>query len=96
MDRAIEGAPEPTRPPDDRYGLTKSTVDTGPTRDTTKASRPPAEAAGLFDPERIRETQRVWSRAYGRVVTEQEAVEILLSVRLYVKALATKVREGRA
>ena len=36
---------------------------------------------------RIAEARRVWSKAYGRVLDEQEAIEILLNVRRLAEAL---------
>jgi len=36
----------------------------------------------LFD-----ETRQVWSKAYGRVITEDEAIEILVNVRRLAEAL---------
>jgi hypothetical protein len=37
--------------------------------------------------ERIAETRRVWSKAYGRVISEDEAVEILMNVRRLAEVL---------
>ncbi len=37
--------------------------------------------------ERIAETRRVWSKAYGRVISEDEAVEILTNVRRLAEVL---------
>jgi hypothetical protein len=37
--------------------------------------------------ERIVETRRVWSKAYGRVISEDEAVEILMNVRRLAEVL---------
>ncbi len=36
---------------------------------------------------RIAETRRVWSKAYGRVISEEEAVEILTNVRRLAEVL---------
>jgi hypothetical protein len=46
-----------------------------------------------FEPSRITETQRVWSKVYGRQVSEQEAIAILRHVRRYAKALAEGLRK---
>lgn len=37
--------------------------------------------------ERIAEARRVWSKAYGRVISSDEAVEILTNVRRLAEAL---------
>lgn len=37
--------------------------------------------------ERVAETRRVWSKAYGRVISEEEAVEILMNVRRLAEVL---------
>ena len=37
--------------------------------------------------ERIAETRRVWSKAYGRVISEEEAMEILTNVRRLAEVL---------
>lgn len=47
---------------------------------STSANREPADHAWLSD-EQIGETRRVWSKVYGRVISEDEAVEILQNVR---------------
>ena len=37
--------------------------------------------------ERIAEARRVWSKAYGRVISEDEAIEILMNVRRLAEVL---------
>lgn len=37
--------------------------------------------------ERIAEARRVWSKAYGRVISVEEAVEILMNVRRLAEVL---------
>ena len=37
--------------------------------------------------ERIAEARRVWSKAYGRVISEDEAIEILTNVRRLAEVL---------
>jgi hypothetical protein len=37
--------------------------------------------------ERIGEARRVWSKAYGRVIGEDEAIEILMNVRRLAEVL---------
>lgn len=46
----------------------------------------PLSTQGLSD-ERIAETRRVWSHAYGRVVSEEEAIEFLMNVRRLAEIL---------
>ncbi len=50
--------------------------------------------AGL-SAERIGETRRVWSKAYGRVISDDEAVEILANVRRLAEILL-KAEDERA
>ncbi|QDU46837.1 hypothetical protein Mal52_53600 [Symmachiella dynata] len=51
---------------------------TGPESDSGGVR--PLSTQWLSD-ERIAEARRVWSKAYGRVISQDEAVEILMSVR---------------
>jgi len=44
--------------------------------------------------ERIAEARRVWSNAYGRVICEKEAVEILMNVRRLAEVLL-RAEEGK-
>ncbi len=37
--------------------------------------------------ERIAEARRVWSKAYGRVISDDEAIEILMNVRRLAEIL---------
>ena len=45
--------------------------------------------------ELIADTRRVWSAAYGRVITEDEAVEILNNVRRLADVLVRAERERK-
>ena len=45
--------------------------------------------------ERIAEARRVWSKAYGRVISEEEAVEILMNVRRLAEVLVRAEEEKR-
>ena len=45
--------------------------------------------------ERIAETRRVWSKAYGRVISDDEAVEILMNVRRLAEVLLLAEEEKR-
>lgn len=47
-----------------------------------------------FTDERIAEARRVWSKAYGRVISVDEAVEILMSVRRLAEVLLRAEEEG--
>lgn len=46
-----------------------------------------------FEAQRIHEAMRVWSRVYGRQLTGQEALDILLSVRQFARVLAERARQ---
>ena len=43
--------------------------------------------------ERIAEARRVWSKAYGRVISDDEAVEILMNVRRLAEVLLRAEQE---
>ena len=45
--------------------------------------------------ERIAEASRVWSKAYGRVISDDEAVEILINVRRLAEVLLHAEEEGK-
>lgn len=45
--------------------------------------------------EQIAETRRVWSKAYGRVISEDEAIEILTNVRGLAEILLRAEEEKR-
>lgn len=45
--------------------------------------------------ERIAEARRVWSKAYGRVISEEEAIEILTNVRRLAEVLLNAEEEKR-
>jgi hypothetical protein len=44
--------------------------------------------------ELIADTRRIWSAAYGRVISAEEAVEILNNVRRLADVLVRAEREG--
>lgn len=44
---------------------------------------------------RIAEARRVWSRAYGRVISVDEAVEMLMNVRRLAEVLLRAEEEGK-
>lgn len=48
----------------------------------------------LFPEARIREAQRVWAKAYGREVSEQEAVEILAAVKRLARVLLERAKQS--
>ncbi len=56
----------------------------GPEPGSTAAR--PLSTQWLSD-ERIAEARRVWSKAYGRVISEDEAIEILMNVRRLAEVL---------
>jgi len=45
--------------------------------------------------ERIAEARRVWSKAYGCVISADEAVEILMNVRRLAEVLLRAEEEGK-
>ena len=61
-----------------------------------QASKPLSQA--WITPELIAENQRVWSGAYGRNVSEDEAVEIITNIRRFAETLlrARKERNGES
>ncbi len=65
-------------------GFRPSTGHHGP--DPGSVAVPPLSKQWLSD-ERIAETRRVWSKAYGRVISNDEAVEILMNVRRLAEVL---------
>lgn len=56
--------------------------------------RPLAQA--WITPELIAENQRVWSRAYGHNVSEDEAVEIIMNLHRFAEAVLRAKRERMA
>jgi hypothetical protein len=54
-------------------------------------SRPLAEA--WITKELIAENRRVWSRAYGRTISEPEAVEIIMNLHRFAEAVLRAKRE---
>ena len=54
----------------------------------------PHMSAAWLSPERIAETRRIWSPAYGRVISDDEAMEILTNVRQLAQALMLSVKEN--
>ena len=65
-------------------GFPPPTGHTGPEPDSGGVR--PLSTQWLSD-ERITEARRVWSKAYGRVISEEEAVEILMNVRRLAEVL---------
>ena len=57
-----------------------------------EASRRPLSAAWITD-ELIDETRRVWSPEYGRVLSADEAIEILMNVKRFAEVLMKINRE---
>ncbi len=57
------------------------------------ASRP-LSTQWLSD-ERIAEARRVWSKAYGRVISDDDAIEILTNVRRLAEILLRAEEEKR-
>ena len=65
-------------------GFPPPTGHTGPEPDSGGVR--PLSMRWLSD-ERIAEARRVWSKAYGRVISQDEAVEILTNVRRLAEVL---------
>jgi hypothetical protein len=65
-------------------GLPPGTGHHGP--EPGRAADRPLSTQWLSD-ERIAEARRVWSKAYGRVISEEEAIEILVNVRRLAEVL---------
>ena len=60
---------------------------------STRAGGRPLSMAWMSD-DLLAKTRRVWSRAYGRPVSEEEAVEILMNVKHMAEALTRAKRVG--
>lgn len=58
------------------------------------ASARPLSTQWLSD-DRIAEARRVWSRAYGRVISQDEAIEILMNVRRLAEVLLRAEEEKK-
>lgn len=81
-----QGAPD--LPPD----LTGFPVENPAQWSSTGSSRRPLSLAWISD-ELIAETRRVWSKHLRRVVTEDEAVEMLMNVRAAAVAILAATGE---
>lgn len=55
-------------------------------REPGSVAQRPLATLWLSD-ERIAEARRVWSKVYGRVISEDEAIEILMNVRRLAEVL---------
>ncbi|MFH1919166.1 MAG: hypothetical protein ABIP48_04655 [Planctomycetota bacterium] len=75
-----------------RAGLPTQTGHHGP--EPGPAGVRPLSMQWLSD-ERIAEASRVWSKAYGRVISVDEAVEILMNVRRLAEVLLRAEEEGK-
>lgn len=79
--------------PEHRRGLTGFPTGICPDgRGPGEAPIRPLSTAWISD-ELLARTQRVWSKAFGRTVNVDEAVEILTNVKYLAEALA-RAREG--
>ena len=65
-----------------------------PRPEPSPAASRPLSTQWLSD-ERIAEARRVWSKAYGRVISGDEAVEILMNVRRLAEVLLHAEEEGK-
>ena len=73
-------------------GLPGTSRHTGPEPGSVAAR--PLSTQWLSD-ERIAEARRVWSKAYGRVISDDEAIEILTNVRRLAEILLRAEEEKR-
>jgi hypothetical protein len=73
-------------------GLPSETWHHGP--EPGPAAVRPLSTQWLLD-ERIAEARRVWSKAYGRVISDDEVVEILMNVRRLAEVLLHAEEEGK-
>ena len=64
-----------------------------PVQPSEGADERPLSLAWISD-ELLARTQQVWSRAYGRPVSEEEAVEILRNVKQLAEVLLEAKRGG--
>ncbi len=74
-------------------GFPPQTGHTGPEPDSGGAR--PLSTRWLSD-ERIDEARRVWSKAYGRVISQDDAVEILTNVRRLAEVLLRAEEEKQS
>ncbi len=74
-------------------GFLPPTGHTGPEPDSGGVR--PLSMRWLSD-ERIAEARRVWSKAYGRVISQDEAVEILTNVRRLAEVLLRAEEEKQS
>ena len=58
------------------------------------ASALPPMSADWIGDELLQETRELWSQSYGRVITPDEAVEILMNVKQLAEALLNAADEG--
>jgi hypothetical protein len=73
-----------------------------PRRPEVQGEREPVEAGGRpvalawITDELIEKHRRVWSRMYGRVITEAEAIEIIMNIKRFAEAIMFAVsKEGQ-
>ena len=71
-------------------GFRTPTVHHGPEPDLV--AKRPLSTEWLSD-DRIAEARRVWSKAYGRVISKEEAIEILTNVRRLAEVLVRAEEE---
>ena len=73
-------------------GLSRRDTPSWPVPDSVD---PPRSHPPWLSGERIAETRRVWSKACGRVISEDEAIEILTNVRRLAEVLLNAEEEKR-
>lgn len=60
--------------------------------DAISTHSPPLPQAWITD-ELIEKHQRLWSRKYGRAITEEEAVEIIMNIKRFAEAVLNIERD---
>jgi hypothetical protein len=80
-------------PPSTRKKTPDSTGFRGPLEQLNRGRNRPLSATWVSDA-LLAETRHVWSRQYGRVVAEEEAMEILMNVRRLAEVLVGPYLKG--
>ena len=76
-------------------GITGSTQSRLATTDEMDRSEDPWSFHPWVSESLFMETRRVWSRAYGREVSDTEVIEILVNVRRLTETLLNAARGGK-
>jgi len=55
----------------------------------------PPKAAGWMSQELVEQTRQLWSRIYGRILSEQDAIEILTTVHRLAEVVLAAQQQRR-